>query len=420
MGRNGSAVGVILFCGRPPGAVGAPPTPREVPNHGEAASRRRPSSWPIGAPAGSGSPRTRTPTRSPRRRSASAAGALRHSGTVDSVTFSPDGKLLASAGGDGTVRRDAAPARRCGPSTSTITPRLSPRRRMAGGRRPRRDDHAARGIRRQEHARVGKHDGPVIALAFTADGKGSPPPAGLRVAVWDVAGAKRIHLLELQTTPCCSCCPSPRTASSSRWPTWTTGRLWDAAKGEEALRYLSRRRHRLLAGRQAARRGRPRVPCACWTPPPARKSPNSPAGRSVTSPRSPSRPTASCWRRVATTGCASSTWRSGRSCTEPPAAPHGVPRVAFSPTARRAYAAATPCAAGRGAWKERFAPDGPITEIDALAYSPDGKTLAAAGPTTTASCSGTWRRASSGPITCEGQGVHCLAFAPDGQCARRA
>jgi WD40 repeat protein len=101
-----------------------------------------------------------------------------------------------------------------------------------------------------------------------------------------------------------------------------------------------------------------------------------------------------------------------------PTAPDGVPHVAFSRDDKAlAWASGYSVRVREVAtWKERFAADGHVTEIDAIAYSPDGKTLASGGTHDDRVllwdvATGKERRA----IDCEAQGVHCLAFAPDGK-----
>ncbi len=169
-----------------------------------------------------------------------------HSGGVASVHFSPDGKLLASGGGDQTIRVwDVGSGKEInsfrGPSSFTCAVRFSPDGKFlaaagyetssgnpiylydvaTGKELPRLEGHPTGGVRR---------------LAFTPDGK-QLVSGGFdgTVRVWDLATGKQVRLIQVEggTVYCVSISPDGRSLA-------TAGkdglRLWDLTTGKNQPR----------------------------------------------------------------------------------------------------------------------------------------------------------------------------------------
>jgi WD40 repeat protein len=346
---------------------------------------------------------------------------LRHSGIVDHVAFSPDGKLIASAADDGKVRLwDAA----TGKAIRAIDKHYYAAAFSPDGEWLAVADHDGTITLHEVSVgkntrRIGKHDGLIVALAFSPDGKRLAAAGGLggRVTVWDVAAAKQVRLLDLPHNGACfSIAFSPDGKLLAMADSDNRGMVFDTATWEKryslgaagiafspdgkvlaadhtgVVQLLEPATGKVL-GKFAGARSRYFAPVAF-----------SPDGKMLAE---------GCDDGVRLFDVAKR-----QELRKAPAAPHGVPDLAFSPDGKSlaftaGYAVRVWDVAG---WKERFPLDGAITEIDTLAYSPDGKTLAVGGTNDDRVllwdvATGKERRA----IDCERQGVHCLAFAPDGK-----
>jgi RNA polymerase sigma factor (sigma-70 family) len=346
---------------------------------------------------------------------------LRHTGLVGTVGFSPDSRLLLSAGGDGVVRLwDAVTGKqRREIDKHYHVAAFSP------------DGEWVAVVQRdgtimlhevfigKNTRRIGTHAGTVLALAFTADGKSlaSANQDG-SVAVWDVAGARRKRLFHRRPTPSCtSVAFSPDGKLLASGGVGGNGSVWDAATGEERYGLIAAAvafapDGKLLAAADLAGVVRLLEPAS------GEEVGKLAVGRSH-------------WRPSVAFSADSKLLAAGsddtlrlfdvaarRELHRVTAAPGGVQHVAFSGDGK-----ALAWTAGYAvhmhevpAWKERLASDGHVTEIDALAYSPDGTTIASGGTHDDRillwdTATGKQHRA----IDCEGQGAHCLAFAPDGR-----
>jgi sugar lactone lactonase YvrE len=179
-----------------------------------------------------------------------------HSGGVASVCFSPDGKLLASGGGDQMIRVwDVAAAKEvhafAGPTSFTCAVRFSPdgKTLAAAGYETSTGNpiylyDVAAG---KEVARLDGHPtGGVRRLAFSPDGK-SLLSAGFdgAVRVWDLAGRKQTMLIQVEsgTVYCLALSPDGKTLASAGRDGL---RLWDLGTGK-ALPRDQMSRHNCVA-----------------------------------------------------------------------------------------------------------------------------------------------------------------------------
>lgn len=169
-----------------------------------------------------------------------------HAGGIASVHFSPDGKLLATGGGDKTIRVwDVASARQLhewkGPTSFTCAVRFSPDGTTVAAAGYERDAGNAIYLydlaRGEEVGRLPGHPtGGIRRLAFTPDGK-RIVSGGFDgyLRVWDIASSKEVRAIKVEGGTVYSLALSPDGRLAA-----TAGRdglkLWDLATGAEVPR----------------------------------------------------------------------------------------------------------------------------------------------------------------------------------------
>lgn len=164
-----------------------------------------------------------------------------HSESVDSVAYSSDGKRLATASGDGTVKVWDTDT---GKEMLTLHAYSAPvhsvawspdGKRLATGN----DDKRARvwdAATGKELLILRGHNGAVLSVAWSPDGKQLGTASDDRTAkVWDAASGREVRTLRGHSESVYCVAFSPNGERLATTSTDTTAKVWDAATGKELL-----------------------------------------------------------------------------------------------------------------------------------------------------------------------------------------